>query len=295
MRFSIVIPLYNKERYIAETLDSVTGQTFSNYEVIVVNDSSTDGSLEIAQAYETDSRFHVYTVPNGGVSAARNYGIEKACGEYVCFLDADDLWRPEYLQEADCLLRKYGERDFLCFGYDAFEGPKNNVVWQRNLRKFFSDDDRLIDFYKYSVQSMCSVALTSAVVIKRTRLLELDYCFPVGISMGEDHDLWVRAAAKEKVIYSNHSLMLYRHNALNTLTGLAKDCVSRSFPYWKWYSVACYSRYKNTYTTRKVLSMARKCYRLGDRVETRHILQRAKGTDYLIKRIVLFFMTFISI
>lgn len=293
MRFSIVISLYNKERYIAGTLDSVKKQTFGDYEVIVVDDSSTDRSREIAKTYETDGRFHVYTVQNGGVSAARNYGIKKACGDYVCFLDADDLWKSEYLQEADRLLNKYGKRDFLCFAYDAFKGTKENVVWQRNLKQFFTDDDHLIDFYKYSVMSKCSVALTSAVVIRRKRLMELDYCFPVGISMGEDHDLWVRAAAKEEIIYSNVSLMLYRLNAVNALTGLAKDCISRSFRYWKWYPLTCYSRYKNTYTTRKVLSLASKCYKLGDSKEARNILLKAKGGDYLFKRIALYIISFL--
>lgn len=91
MRFSVVIPLYNKEMYIKETLDSVKTQSFRDFEVIVVNDSSTDKSLNIASVYESDNRYHVYTIPNGGVSAARNFGIGKAKGDYVCFLDADDL------------------------------------------------------------------------------------------------------------------------------------------------------------------------------------------------------------
>ena len=105
MKFTVVIPLYNKEQYIAETLDSVKKQSFDDYEVLIINDSSTDNSLSIAQSYETDNRFHVFTKANGGVSAARNYGIEKAKGEYVCFLDADDLWDEKYLEEADRLLK----------------------------------------------------------------------------------------------------------------------------------------------------------------------------------------------
>ena len=128
MRFSVVIPLYNKEMYIKETLDSVKTQSFRDFEVIVVNDSSTDKSLNIASVYESDNRYHVYTIPNGGVSAARNFGIGKAKGDYVCFLDADDLWQPNYLEEADRLLKKHGERNFLCFAYDSFlENPENII------------------------------------------------------------------------------------------------------------------------------------------------------------------------
>ena len=293
MRFSIVIPLYNKERYIAETLDSVQGQTFQDYEVIIVDDSSTDKSRDIAKTYEGAERFHVYTVPNGGVSAARNYGIEKACGDYVCFLDADDLWRPEYLQETDRLLKKYGDRDFLCFGYDSFEGTKDNVVWHRNLRKLFSDDDRLIDFYKYSVLSMCSVALTSAVVIKRTRLQKLDYCFPEGISMGEDIDLWVRAAADGDIVYSNNTLMLYRYFSEGCLTQAYTQNVDKSYPYWQWYALPCYSTYKNRFTTRMVYAVALKALETSGR-KTREILRHIRGTYLLPNIIGLYLYSFIK-
>ena len=177
MRFSVVIPLYNKEMYIKETLDSVKTQSFRDFEVIVVNDSSTDKSLNIASVYESDNRYHVYTIPNGGVSAARNFGIGKAKGDYVCFLDADDLWQPNYLEEADRLLKKHGERNFLCFAYDSFLENPENIIGHRNLRAFFSDEDRIIDFYRYSVLAKCSVALTSSVIIKNKRLKELDHWF----------------------------------------------------------------------------------------------------------------------
>lgn len=109
MMFSVIIPLYNKEKFIFETLSSVSNQTFSDYEVIIVNDSSTDNSLNIAKSFEEkDKRFKVYTVPNGGVSKARNFGISKAIGDYVCFLDADDIWKNNYLEEAAYLIKKYG-------------------------------------------------------------------------------------------------------------------------------------------------------------------------------------------
>lgn len=94
--FSIIIPLYNKADYIAETLKSVLNQTYCDYEVIVVNDSSTDNSLEVASSFQ-DERIHIYTKENEGVSAARNYGIMHAKYDYIAFLDADDIWESDYL------------------------------------------------------------------------------------------------------------------------------------------------------------------------------------------------------
>lgn len=89
MKYSVVIPLYNKEHYIASTLRSVLAQTYPDYEVIVVDDGSTDHSLQACKEVRSD-KIRVVQQVNQGVSAARNKGIELAAGEYICFLDADD-------------------------------------------------------------------------------------------------------------------------------------------------------------------------------------------------------------
>ena len=294
MRFSVVIPLYNKEMYIKETLDSVKTQSFRDFEVIVVNDSSTDKSLNIASVYESDNRYHVYTIPNGGVSAARNFGIGKAKGDYVCFLDADDLWQPNYLEEADRLLKKHGERNFLCFAYDSFLDSPGNIIGHRNLRTFFSDEDRIVDFYRYSVLTKCSVALTSSVIIKNKRLKELDHWFPVGVSMGEDVDLWVRTAAAEDIIYSNKALMLYRMFADGCLTKKAMLDLDKSYHYWEWYKLPCYSSYKDLFTTRMLYAVARKGLGCTSGKSIREWLRRISGTYLLYNRVVLFVFTFLK-
>ena len=119
MVFSVIIPLYNKERFLSATLDSVKLQTFKDFEVIIVDDS-----LNKAIVFEQDKRFKVYTKLNGGVSDARNFGIEKAAGKYICFLDADDIWEKTYLQEVYRLICKYPDNDVFCLGYSFF----NNVI-----------------------------------------------------------------------------------------------------------------------------------------------------------------------
>ena len=106
MKYSVVIPLYNKEHYIAGTLRSV----------IVVDDGSTDHSLQACKEVRSD-KIRVVQQVNQGVSAARNKGIEMAAGEYICFLDADDTWHPDYLQNIETIVQKYPQSDIFVTAY----------------------------------------------------------------------------------------------------------------------------------------------------------------------------------
>lgn len=95
MKVSVIVPVYNGEAYLAECLDSILAQTYSDMEIVVVDDGSTDGSGSMADNYaETDSRVRVLHCTNGGLSVARNRGIDVATGDYVCFVDADDVLHP---------------------------------------------------------------------------------------------------------------------------------------------------------------------------------------------------------
>lgn len=98
--FSIIIPVYNAEKTLKRCLNSIKAQTFSNYEVILIDDGSLDDSLRICQQYETqDQRYRVFHQPNSGPSAARNVGLEKARGTWICFVDSDDTIEVGYLQD----------------------------------------------------------------------------------------------------------------------------------------------------------------------------------------------------
>ena len=105
---SVVIPLYNKEKSIAQTLECVLNQTYKDFEVIVVDDGSKDNSAAIVAQF-TDTRIHLIRQENGGVSAARNRGIEEAQGKYVAFLDADDVWLTDHLESLVNLIRQYSQ------------------------------------------------------------------------------------------------------------------------------------------------------------------------------------------
>lgn len=105
---SVVIPAYNAERTILETIKSVQQQTFSDWEIIVINDGSTDRTIELLQSI-SDERLKIFSYENGGVATARNRGISRACGEFIAFLDADDLWTPDKLELQLTALKQHPE------------------------------------------------------------------------------------------------------------------------------------------------------------------------------------------
>lgn len=123
---SIIIPLYNKQDYIRATLDSIFSQSFVDFEVIVVNDGSTDESLSIVNSYH-DKRLHVFDKENGGVSRARNYGYEKSKGDWVMFLDADDTITPNCLSVLYQLMVDFPSSTLVCANYNIIL-EKHNIV-----------------------------------------------------------------------------------------------------------------------------------------------------------------------
>ena len=123
IKVSIIIPVYNSEKYLRQCLDSVINQTFKDIEIIVINDGSTDNSLQIIQEYVNKySNIKLINKQNEGCYKARNIGLETATGEYIAFLDADDIWRPEKLKKTLDFMTKKGA----AFAFTAYDyGDKN--------------------------------------------------------------------------------------------------------------------------------------------------------------------------
>ena len=146
MKFSVIIPLYNKAPYIRKALESVFAQTYTDYELIVVDDGSTDDSARIAEEYilevkgaensgaeTTASRlsplaFRLIRQANSGVSAARNNGVAQASGDYITFLDADDWWEPTYLERMAQLIEDYPEAGLYACNYVYYKPGKTHVA-----------------------------------------------------------------------------------------------------------------------------------------------------------------------
>ncbi|MEO7885543.1 MAG: glycosyltransferase family A protein [Polaromonas sp.] len=207
MKFSVVIPLYNKARYIQDTITSVLAQSFTDFEVIVVDDGSTDGGAELV-SFMPDPRIRLVRQANAGVSAARNLGIAHAAGEWVVFLDADDWHHPQYLVTLVWAQAQYPAADTLAT--DFLPVPDAPTMWPPRWPAMPEQPEveLITDLPRRWMRapSLC----TSAVSVRNARLRQMQPCFPVGESHGEDLDLWFRLAEKTPVALVRSPLMAYR-------------------------------------------------------------------------------------
>lgn len=181
---SVVIPLYNKEEYIKRTIESVLSQTFQDFEIIVVNDGSTDNSARIVETI-SDSRIHLVCQNNMGVSVARNRGVEESSFEYIAFLDADDKWCDNHLEIIVGLINKYPECGV--FGTSYFFSRNNEIFFTPNVygNYTFDGDDGVLTNY-YEIASGADFPIhQSSYAVKKDFFKKIGG-FPVGIVSGED-------------------------------------------------------------------------------------------------------------
>ena len=207
MKFSVVIPLYNKEHYIEATIQSVLSQTCTDYEVLVVDDGSVDHSLALARKFESD-RVRIIPQENQGVSVARNTGILNARGEYICFLDADDEWRPDYLATIDELTVKYPESAIFVTAYAVNMG--NGKI---NYSTRLEPETGCLPSYWLTLAKGYDFVWTSATTMRRNTLMDAGL-FKPGEKIGQDLDMWARVARiNPRVAYSNHICVNYNRAA----------------------------------------------------------------------------------
>ena len=196
---SIVIPLYNKATSIATALDCVLAQTYQDFEVVVVDDGSTDEGAAIVVEY-ADSRIRLIRQENAGVSAARNRGVAEAKGEYVAFLDADDEWLLGYLEVQYSLTQRYPQCDVYATNYEfrRISGFTESTILRKLPVK--SQDFVMINYFEVAYSSHPPL-WTSAVMVRK-RAMESVGGFPVGVKSGEDLLTWARLAVRYKIAYS---------------------------------------------------------------------------------------------
>ena len=196
---SVVIPLYNKEKQIQKTMNTILSQSYQNFEIVIVNDGSTDSSVQQVQAIK-DKRIHLFHQKNAGVSAARNTGIREAKGEFIAFLDADDEWKSDYLQKLIELTDRYPQADIFGSNY-CFKNPQGKIT-PTILRRIQSKEESFIlnnyfEIASYSHPPLCS----SAIMVRRSAINSIGG-FPLGIKSGEDLLTWARLAVRYKIAYS---------------------------------------------------------------------------------------------
>ena len=243
-RFSIIMPLYNKAPYVRKALESVVSQTSRDFELIIVNDGSTDGSADVVRDFIranegmrkqneslalneplhsmsrtdvlndgiskqneplslNDGKIRLITQANAGVAAARNNGVAASHGEFVCFLDADDWWEPNFLEEIDNLIREYPDAGIYATNYIYYKPSKTRMAL--NLPRGYMN-------YPVAYMQNVSMPITSITTCMPRKVFDEMGGFPEGIKLGEDFLLWAKTAMHYKVAFCEKSLAYYNND-----------------------------------------------------------------------------------
>ena len=192
---SVVIPVYNKEKFIANTIYSVLNQTLSDFELIIVDDSSTDKSLSIIDSIK-DKRIKTYSIKNSGVSKSRNYGVEKSTSNLIAFLDADDLWKNNHLEQ---LYKLYLENPNC--GMYAMSYMKN-INFKSYKKSYFglSNFSGILENF-FTSSSVDCIASSSSVMIPLNVFKKING-FNENLKKREDTALWIKIALNYKIAFS---------------------------------------------------------------------------------------------
>jgi glycosyltransferase involved in cell wall biosynthesis len=220
VKFSIIIPLYNKAAYIRQTLASLAAQACDDYEIIVIDDGSSDGGGDIVAA--SGIPVQLVRQENAGVAAARNHGIALATGEWVCFLDADDWLHPEYLSGLGRLIAANPEADAVATRFRGVSETWIPDVWSLPEFRFTQIDD-LPQRWMQGVPFF-----TGSIAVRRLLLAVMHPCFQVGESHGEDLDLWFRIAERTSIPLLEQPLAAYRTSVGGSLSS-GHACVPAPF------------------------------------------------------------------
>lgn len=231
---SVVMPLYNKEREVSTTISSILSQTFKDFELLVVNDGSTDLSVQVVEKI-TDIRVRIINQENAGVSAARNTGVRLALSELIVFIDADDLWHPDFLATIVALCEDYPEAKWFATGYEIVHPETGRSL--SKLRGPVKDFQRGI-LSNYFAVAVCSdpPVWSSATAVMRDAMQAIGG-FPVGIGSGEDLLTWARLAVRFPLAYEARSLAVFRVSGIHrradpaNTVGHALEQLAEDFPH----------------------------------------------------------------
>lgn len=200
-KISVIVPVYNVEKYLSICIESVLNQSFKNFELILINDGSSDKSGIICDKYSLkDKRISVVHKENEGVSAARNYGLKICRGEYVIFIDSDDFIDSDTL-EVSYNMAKHNNIDTVIFGIESFDdSDRKELITYNQLKdtKIYSSKDAIKKFLNYEIRGYSCNRL-----VKRTVLIENNILYPEGIRFGED------ICPTLKIISNSNKVMLF--------------------------------------------------------------------------------------
>lgn len=261
--FSVIITVYNKEKYIFDTIQSVLNQDFSDFEVIIVNDGSKDASEKEIKKF-TDNRIHYYLTSNNGASTARNFAIEKSNTDYLCFLDGDDIWERNHLEVVKNLLVEFPNCGIYASRY--------KLVFKNNQTLVPEFEGISIDFKgivaDYFTSSMNHPIATSSSIMIPKKVFDILGDFKTTISSGQDTDMWIRIALHYKIAISNVVTAKYIHHIEDSLS--KTDILSKSILKFDDFIKA----EETNYSLKKYLDKYRKEYALKYKMANENVKSR---------------------
>lgn len=207
---SIVLPLFNKEAYVEEAIRSVLGQSFTNWELIVVNDGSTDTSEAIVLGFD-DPRIRLVSQSNKGVSSARNRGVQEANFDWIAFLDADDWWDSEFLETIVIANKAHSQKTIFATGRRHVFAER--VVRYRHPLLPKEGQTEIIDYIE-AIGKGGLPPINSSNVVIRKEVFEESGDFKEVMVAHEDHDLWMRLCAVNELVFINKALSFYRKESV---------------------------------------------------------------------------------
>jgi glycosyltransferase involved in cell wall biosynthesis len=279
---SIVIPLFNGAQHIAITLRSALTQTFPDFEIILIDDGSTDGGLDLVRERFRDSRLVLIRQENAGVAAARNRAMAEAQAPLVAFLDADDVWAPEHLSHLTQLAARFPSADLVGNAFRPFTSAPDQTPGPRQVHY------ALIDDYFARCAAGAQPFYTSSCMVRRGPAMAVGG-FAAGHSRGEDLALWIKLAAVKPVAVSDYVGCWYRRSA-SGLTGttvrepdISMRTLEEMIANRDDWSDAQRQAAREFYN-RLALAHALDCGRAGDTAAARSFLNLCAGTIALRRR-----------
>ena len=205
--FTVIIPLYNKEPYIKRALETVLNQTYDNFEMIIIDDGSTDEGVRIVSSIQ-DTRIKVFSQINSGVSAARNRGALLAKNQYLAFLDADDTWEPNFLQEISNLIDEFPYAGIYATN-NKFIYPSGKVMLESFSDLFNGNNIGIIEDYFGLFAKIQKSPFSNSNLCIPKKIYDEFGGYKEGIKLTEDSDLWCRIALKYDIAYNIRPLANY--------------------------------------------------------------------------------------
>lgn len=286
---SVIIPVYNGEQTIRETIESVLQQTCSDFELLVINDGSQDSTLEIVSSFQ-DERLKIFSYPNAGLAASRNRGIDRASGDYISFIDADDLWTPNKLESQLKALQE-NSKAAVAYSWTDYINELGQSLNQGSHMKVNGDVYAkllLIDF----------IASGSNPLIRRQALLEVGG-FDESLTAAEDWDMWLRLAARYHFACVPSPQVLYRISVNSMSSNVDKQETEslqviekafsqapNSFAYLKPFSLA------NLYKSLTLRALERCSGQYGGLIAARYLWYAFKADPSLIRARVIWKVLF---